>query len=196
MGEEHNDFDRLMERVRTGCPKAAQELFDRYGHHVRLAVRKLLLRRMRRRYDSTDFTQQVWASFFQVSAERYTFPTPESLVAFLSQVASNKVLEVTRQQMGTDRHDMDREQSLDAPNPEHGGKVAEAVPAHLATPSQYLMADERWQRIIRGLPPGHRRILELLRDGHSHVEIAETLGVHRKVIHRLLEHLQYHTETP
>jgi RNA polymerase sigma factor (sigma-70 family) len=196
MDEQKSQFDQLMERVSAGDPEAGRELFERYGDHVRRAVRKRLQQRLRRRYDSCDFTQSVWASFFQLPAERCLFPTPESLVAFLSRMASNKVMEATRRRIGTVNRDMEREQSLDAPHPEQGGNVGEAVHARVATPSQYVIADERWQRIIRGLPPGHRRILELLRDGHSHVEIAETLGVHRKVIQRLLEHLQYHLEAP
>jgi RNA polymerase sigma factor (sigma-70 family) len=196
MDEEKREFEQLMQRVGTGSEEAARELFERYGHHVRRAVRKRLQQRLRRRYDSSDFTQSVWASFFQLPAERFLFPTPESLVAFLSQMACNKVMEVTRKRLGTLSHDMEREQSLDTPPPDQPGNAGEAMPAPLATPSQYAIAEERWQRMIRGLPPGHCRVLELLRDGHSHVEIAETLGVDRKVIQRLLEHLEFHLETP
>jgi RNA polymerase sigma factor (sigma-70 family) len=196
MDEEKHEFEQLMQRVGAGSQDAARELFERYGHHVRRVVRKMLQHRLRRRYDSADFTQSVWASFFQVPAENYSFPTPESLVAFLSQIACNKVLEVTRKRLGTSCHNMEREQSLDTPHPEQGGNVGEALHARQASPSQYVIADERWQRMIRGLPPGHRRVLELLRDGHSHVEIAEKLGVDRKVIQRLLEHLEFHLESP
>jgi RNA polymerase sigma factor (sigma-70 family) len=196
MEEEKREFEELMQRVGTGCPEAARELFERYGDHVRRVVRKMLQQRLRRRYDSCDFTQSVWASFFAVPAERYLFPTPNSLVAFLSQMACNKVLEATRKRLGTAYHDISREESLDSPHPDQGGSVGEALCARLATPSQYVIADERWQQIIRGLPPGHRRVLELLRDGHSQVEIVEKLGVHRKVIQRLVEHLEYHLEAP
>jgi RNA polymerase sigma factor (sigma-70 family) len=194
MDEAIRDFERLMERVRSGCPEAARELFDLYGPAVRVVVRRKLLRPMRRQYDSTDFTQSVWASFFRTPADQYEFPTPEALVAFLSRVASNKVMETTRQKLGTQRCNLRREQSLDAPHPEQGGAVGEAVPARVATPSQYAIADERWENLTQGLPPPHRRVLELLRDGYQAKDIAHRLGIHEKVIQRLRDRLRRHLE--
>ncbi len=117
-------------------------------------------------------------------------------MAFLGKMACTKVMETTRQRLGTLRHGMNREESLDRPQPQRAGTVLESVPSPGATPSQYAIAAERWREIIKGLPPGHCRVLELLRDGHSHTAIADHLGIHRKVIQRLLEHLQEHLETP
>jgi RNA polymerase sigma factor (sigma-70 family) len=190
--EAGRQFDDMLRRAREGDSQAAQELYDRFGDHVRRVVRRVLRRRLRRHYDSSDFTQAVWASFFQVLPEQVTFESPTALVHFLSRMAALKVMETTRKRLGTERHDSAYAQSLDAPHPEQGGAVGEAVPAAVATPSQHVMADERWERMVRNLPPGHIRILELLRDGHSHVEIAEKLGLHRRVIQRLLAHLQHH----
>jgi RNA polymerase sigma-70 factor (ECF subfamily) len=191
-----HEFEQLMQRARGHCPKAAQEVFDRYGPAVRRVVRRRLHRRLRRHYDSEDLTQSVWASFFQIPAERYSFPTPQALIAFLSQAACHKVMLVTRQRTGTRKYDVSREQSLDAPHPKKGCAVGETVPDRVATPSQYVIAGERWERLIEGLKPGHVRALELLREGHSHVDVARMLGVHRKVIQRLLEQLHRHMDAP
>jgi RNA polymerase sigma factor (sigma-70 family) len=196
MDEESTRFAQLMQRVRAGEPEAAQELFDRYGKYVLRVVRKRLQRRLRRRYDSTDFAQAVWATFFTSSADRYSFDTPAELMAFLSRVAANTVEETTRRHLGTLRYDIKREQSLDDPPPDGEVKIIELMPGRLPTPSQSFIADECWQRMVEGLEPGHRRVLELLRDGDSHVTIAEKLGVPRKVIQRLLEYLEYHLDTP
>jgi RNA polymerase sigma factor (sigma-70 family) len=191
------EFARLMERVRAGCPDATRQMFDRYGPHVLRVVRRLLQRRLRRRYDSIDFAQSVWASFFRVPAERYSFASPAALVAFLSRVAYNKVKETTRQRLQTGRHDLTRECSLDEPAeaglPE---PMKEKLPARVNTPSQYVIADERWQKLVRGLPPGHRRVLELLREGHSHIDISRQLGIDRKIIQRLLDQLRRHADAP
>lgn len=65
----------------------------------------------------------------------------------------------------------------------------------MATPSQYVMADERWQQLLQSQPPGHRRVLELLRAGHSHVDIAQIEGMDRRVIERLLRMLQRYLES-
>ena len=43
---------------------------------------------------------------------------------------------------------------------------------------------------LRGLPPEYQRMLELLRQGYTHEEIAKNLGTYTKVIQRLLQKLQ------
>src|SRR5262245_7651335 len=95
------EFEALMHRVRAGSPGAADELFERYGNSVRRVVRRWLHQPLRRHYDSTDFEQSVWASFFQGPADHGIFPTPEDLVAFLSRIAYNKVVDATRKRLGT-----------------------------------------------------------------------------------------------
>src|SRR5205823_10333892 len=96
-----NDFEALMGRVRAGCPRAAQEVFDRYSDAVRRVVRRVLRDRLRAKYDSTDFVQSVWASFFLTPPERYNFDTPQQLVNFLSKVAFHKVVDEGRRRLAT-----------------------------------------------------------------------------------------------
>jgi RNA polymerase sigma-70 factor (ECF subfamily) len=181
MADSANEFELLMERVRTGCPDASREVFDRYSDAVRRVVRRALHVKLRRQYDSIDFLQSVWASFFQVPPERYTFATQEALVGFLSRLAVNKVVEATRRHLVAKR-DANRECSLEAPG------VAD-VPTPAPTPSQVVMAEERWEGLVRDQPPEIRRVLELLRQGHNHKEIARQVGVHPKVIQRLIRKL-------
>jgi RNA polymerase sigma factor (sigma-70 family) len=178
-----------MERVRGGCPDAARELYDRYSDPVQRVVRRRLAQKLRREYDSTDFLQSVWASFFNVPVDRFTFANPQALVAFLSQVAYNKVADAARARVGTQKRTLSRETPLDSPGPCGRAPLAEVL-ATSATPSQYVMAEERWQKLLDAHPPGHRRVLELLRQGHSHVEITRLVGVHPKVIQRLVQQLR------
>jgi DNA-directed RNA polymerase specialized sigma24 family protein len=193
--DEAAQFNLLMQRVRGGCEDAKRELFERFGESVRRVVRNRLSRRLRRRYDSEDFTQAVWASFFQWPAERYAFGTADELVALLSRMACFKVMETTRQRL---RHRRSvRASSLDAPGPEHGRPVGESLVAPTPTPSQIVMAAECWQGLVRGLPPGHRRILELLRDGYTTADIVRQLpAINRKLIARLLDRLRRHQGVP
>jgi RNA polymerase sigma-70 factor (ECF subfamily) len=189
MADSPNEFETLMERVRAGCPEAAREVFARYSGAVRRVVRRTLHQKMRRQYDSVDFLQSVWASFFLVPAQSYTFATQEALVGFLSRVAFNKVVEATRRQLGTDKRDAGRERSLDdADLPE--------IPLHGPTPSQVAMAAECWEGLLRDQPPELRRVLELLRQGHNHKDIAQQLGLHPKVIQRLIKKLSPEADLP
>jgi RNA polymerase sigma factor (sigma-70 family) len=185
-------FARLMERMRSGCPDAARELFDRYSPHIRKAVRRRLHQRLRTQYDSLDFTQAVWASFFAVPPDRHTFNTPDDLLGFLAQVASNKVTEVFRQRLQTDKYNLNREVPLGEDDRERPAEPRAGQP----TPSQVAMANERWERLLAGQPDHFRRVLELRRQGHTHQEIARQLGVTTKVIQRLLRKLDPTAEHP
>jgi len=48
--------------------------------------------------------------------------------------------------------------------------------------------------MLERLPPGHRRMLELLRDGYSHGEIAQVLNVTPKAIQRFVAELREQVE--
>jgi RNA polymerase sigma factor (sigma-70 family) len=186
MDELARELTDLLERARGGCPDAARLLYERYGRAVQRAVRRRLAAPLRRHFDSADFIQSVWGSFF-TSPREYRFSSPQELVAFLSRIAYNKVAEKARQRLGSLRYDMSREVSLDEVSPD--GRAADHLPAATPTPSQHAQADECWHGLTAGLPPGHRRALELLREGHSYEEIADRLGVNRKAMHRLLKRL-------
>jgi RNA polymerase sigma-70 factor (ECF subfamily) len=175
-----------MRRVRAGSPDAVQDLFVRYSDDVRRVVRSRLHRRLRSRYDSLDFVQSVWASFLQIPADRYTFDSPDDLVGFLARVAYNKVVEVFRQHFQAKR-DVSREE---------GVAEADEVRDPRPTPSQVLIAEEHWERLLRNQPPHYRHILELLRQGYSHVEIADRLGLNPKLIQRLLHKLTQRVARP
>src|SRR5579871_2901574 len=157
MDDAPDDFGSLMRRVREGCPEAAREVFDRFSPHVRRVVRRHLAQRLRRQYDSHDFLQAVWASFFTTPADRYAFDRPEDLVNFLARVATNKVVDAFRSRTATQKNDVGREESArpmtDAADP----------PGREPTPSQLAIAEERWELLLRGQSPEYRRVLELFR---------------------------------
>ena len=185
MSDLARNFASLMQRVRAGDPQAAQEVYEVYSPHIRRVVRRKLHKRLRTQYDSIDFLQQVWASFFTTELDAFQFDTPESLVAFLSHVAYNKVVEVFRQRMQSKKHNLNNEQHLTDP----AAGVCD-VPARQPTPSQVVMADECWERMTQGQNDQQRRILELRRAGYTYQAIADMVGVNEKTIQRLVRQLQ------
>jgi DNA-directed RNA polymerase specialized sigma24 family protein len=193
MRDAPEEFAAMMQRVRTGCPEAAREVFDRFNPHVQRVVRRYLARRLRRQFDSLDFSQAVWASFFVIPADRYTFACPTDLLKFLGQIAANKVIEEFRHQLQTRKNDVGRELPIAQLPAGDAPVAAAAVAAEPAgrepTPSQVAIAEERWKLLLRNQPPLRQRVLELLRQGHSPGEASEQTGVHPKVIQRLLRKL-------
>jgi RNA polymerase sigma-70 factor (ECF subfamily) len=179
-----SDFRSLMDRVRSGDADAYEELLTRYGEAVRRAVRRRLHDQLRAHYDSLDFVQDVWASFLALDPDRCRFPDPGALVGFLCQVASNKVVEVFRRRFDTQRSDITREVPA-APDGSEGG-LAGREP----TPSQVAVADEKYKTFARALAPGHRAVLDRLRDGHTHEEVAAMLQVNVRTVERIVRRLK------
>jgi RNA polymerase sigma factor (sigma-70 family) len=180
--QDQQEFRFLMQRVQAGCPEAAQQLLERYGHHIVRVVRRRLHRKLRSKFDSEDFVQAVWASFFALDLSRYQFDSPEALIGFLANLARNKVVEEVRLRLHTLKHDITREHSLY----ESSGHAAGEVPARQPTPSEIAVAREQWDRLLEDQPEHHQRILDLLRQGHTPGEVAQQLGLSVKTVRRLI----------
>lgn len=181
MSSTENEFELLMERVRLGDPEAGREIFERYGKAIQMVVRYRMDHRLRSQFDSIDFAQDVWASFFRIPAGDYAFQTPEELMAFLTRVVQFKMIDAYRQRCQYSKKDgrkFRRSQSN-----------VEEQPARQPTPSHVVSIEEEWLRLLKNKPPKIQRALEMLRDGYSRREIAEHLGLHPKKIQRLIKRL-------
>jgi RNA polymerase sigma factor (sigma-70 family) len=179
------DFHTLIESVRTGSQEAAWRLIDLYGSHIQRVVRRTLDRRLRSQFDSLDFVQLVWASFFSEPTEIQSFETSDELVRYLAVVARNKVIDEARRRLGTKKYNVSRERSLDDSALRHDGLAATGP-----TASEVAIARETWDRLITSQTPQHREVVRLRFMGSTYNEIAEQVGIHertaRKVIERLL----------
>jgi RNA polymerase sigma factor (sigma-70 family) len=179
------EFVRLMERVRDGADDAIQEFVARFEKHVLRVVRHQLLEALRAKFDSTDFVQDVWASFFALSRDYLDFKTPEALEAYLGVMTRNKVIEALRVRLQGRRYNVQREQSLDDNDHHWPERLNGADP----TPSQVVVAREAWEELQGQIRPKHRPLLEMLRDGYSHREIAEVLDLDEKTVRRVVHQL-------
>lgn len=184
MSEDQEDFTALMRGIREGSEEAAQQLVERYGPHILRVVRKRLHPKMRSKFDSLDFQQDVWASFFAEQSQK-TFDRPEALAAFLAAMARNKVLMAVRQRRQIQKYNVDREHSLDGSAACEARDVAGPDP----TPSQLAVAQEKWDQLLKGHPPRYQRILNLLRQGYTQVQIAQELGVSDRMVRRVIQKL-------
>lgn len=183
-----SEFERLMERVRTGDPDAAKEVFERYGEAIRIVVRYRMDHRLRSQFDSLDFSQDAWASFFRIPPENYTFRTPEELLAFLTRVVRHKVIDAYRKRCRWSKKNGRKFLHCQNSVPEQ--------PARQPTPSQMAIVEEEWRRLLEDKPPPMQRALEMLRDGYSHREIAQHLGLNVKKIQRLVKQLNDRIRSP
>lgn len=174
------EFEQLLDGCRRREPGAFATLVERYLPHVRAAVRRRLTARLRTRFDSHDFTQNVWASFFQVTLDRLDLPTEDALVGYLARMAELKVAEEFRHQY-TRKADVRRNLPLEAV-PELVGRVS--------TPSMEAMATDRWEALTAALSDRERAMLRMLHDGESYHMIGERFGMTAKTVQRLMEKLR------
>lgn len=190
MSESHHwsnpgEFDRLMEEVRAGSQDAAWELLERVGPHVHRVVHRMLNRELRSKFDSMDFVQAVWASFFVNRRQIAAFARPEQLIGFLVAMARNKVIGEHRRRMMTAKYDVRRETAGAA----EVGSISETQVHPEASPSQFAMARECWNQLVSGQPELHQQIVVRKFMGDTHEEIAANLGINRRTITRILNQL-------
>jgi RNA polymerase sigma-70 factor (ECF subfamily) len=181
MSREQQEFEELLCRIRDGSEDAARQLLDRYGSHILLVIRQKLNVHLRPVFDSLDFLQEVWSSFFTGEMDQ-KFRDPNALITFLVRMARNKVVEEVRRRLGGGKSDLMREHSLDG----SARFEAAGLTADVPTPGEQAVANEEWERLVKGRPFHHVRILELLRQGYTHGEIAADLGVNERTVRRLI----------
>lgn len=177
------DMERLLGQVCAGSQDAARELVDKYGEVLLRAIRRRLATRLRTQYDSEDFAQAVWASFFAAPLHQYRFDTPADLTAFLVTLATNKVCSAARHDLQAKKRDLNRVHSLDG----SAAAVVNYLTGHDPTPSQVVLAQEQWDRLLRGQPPQDQCILHLLRRGFTAEQIAGELRLNEKTVRRVVD---------
>ncbi len=185
------ELGSLLGRIRAGEEAAARELLVRYEAQVRLVVRRQLPRLLRSRFDSLDFLQSVWGSFFrQMRAGPDEFEQPRALVAFLAKVARNKVVDEYRR-ASSQKGDRTREEPLDAP-----GSAGRDLVSDEASPSEVAEAREALARLQNLLPDDRRIVVELRVEGLSTREIGRRLDLSERTVRRILEDLRRRSESP
>jgi RNA polymerase sigma factor (sigma-70 family) len=177
-----DEFRILLRQVQSGSQEAIRELIERYAPHIVRAVRRKLSKAIRPKFDSIDFAQAVWASFFAAPKNLVEFDRPEELIRYLAVLARNKVVDEIRRRMQTDKYNVNREESLD----DSALHFRATLAANGPSPSEVAVADELWERLLRGRPESYRRIIELRRDGNTHQEIACQLGLNERTVRRVI----------
>jgi RNA polymerase sigma-70 factor (ECF subfamily) len=185
-----DDLSDFLRRIQAGDEGAARELLQRFEAEVRLVVRRQLPRLLRSRFDSLDFLQSVWGSFFRRMRTSPTdFEDSRHLVAFLARAAKNKVIDEYRR-AASRKHDMHREESLWGSGPR-----ARELPDAADSPSEVAQAHEALGRMRDLVPEEKRSIVELKAEGLSSKDIGQRLGISERTVQRVLEDLRRRMET-
>lgn len=185
--DDGNDLRRFLDRIKAGDDEAARELLGRYEAEVRLVVRRQLPRLLRSRFDSLDFLQSVWGSFFRRMRGGdgpADFEDSRHLVAFLAKAAKNKVIDEYRR-AGSQKQDMHREEPLWV-----DGQRPRDVPGNEDSPSEVAEAREALTRLRELMPEDRHAIIELKAQGLSSRDVGDRLGISERTVQRVIEDLR------
>lgn len=174
-----NRFRQLLEDLAAGDEGASKAIVDEYGSHILRAVRRRMNRGMRDRFDSQDFAQAVWASFFGHISVVSRFQTQGELAGFLGRMASNKVIDAGRRQQT--RREKNTPDTLPQVVVDNRLKVSQP------TPSQFAVANEQWDQLTDNEGDRNQELLRRLRDGATQAEIAEKMGISDRHVRRILK---------
>jgi RNA polymerase sigma factor (sigma-70 family) len=179
-----DELSRALEKLQDGDQAAWDDLFRACYPKVRRVVRRKLDQSMRSLYDSTDFASDVMKSL-AANLDHLRFPTADHLIAFLSQVAEQKVIDEHRR-----RHTLKRNVKRERPM---SGGDAESGPVQLAsdepTASQFAQANETEELLLDRQNEIERTIIRLRREGHDNVAIARRTGWNIRKVQRFLKDL-------
>jgi RNA polymerase sigma factor (sigma-70 family) len=173
-------LETLLERMRAGDLRAAEQLFLSYEPELRVIVRRNLSRRLRAKFDSLDVVQSVWAHVlhdFHCGGRSIT--SPAHLRNFLVRVTRNCLTDRLRHYRAALEHEHSISQdSVTTP-------LATAQPRA----SELAQANELWESLLALCPPEHHELLRLKRQGIPLAEIAAQTGLHEGSVRRVIRQL-------
>ena len=175
-------FPDLMRELRAGSQEAARKIFEEYGEFIYRAVRRRLNRELRSKFDSQDFVQSVWASFFANIEQVRTFDDPEDFIRYLARMAANKVIDESRRRFGQNRSVNRELRLLNAADGDQPPYMSNEP-----TPSESAIAHEQWERIAADQPIREQLVLQLRAADSTFAEIARRLNVSERTARRIVE---------
>lgn len=169
-----SEFQAALLRASQGSEEDVRLLIKKYGHVIQRVVRRRLDMRLRSKFDSLDFVQMVWASFFRDREDVARFQTADELIRYLVSMARNKVIDEERRRITGIKYNTTREQPLAEDDP----------PAADGTPSQIAIARESYQLMTES--DRDREILRLRMSGVSYEAISRQVGVHERTVRKII----------
>ena len=188
-----DDFSDLMNRARSDDPAAIRDFLSRFEREVQMMVRARLPKKLRTQFDSVDFVQAVWQSFFSdLKDHPRNFANTEHLRGFLAGVVRNKVREQHRRLTRTEKYDLAREQSLYIRRGDR--EVLREVISPEPSPSEMVQADDRMAQLTAGRSPREVEVVRLRLQGLTFVEIAARTRMEERAVRRVIESVRSRME--
>lgn len=189
----HESFVKLMAQLRAGDEDAAAAVWQRFvGRLVALAHNQLATW-IQRKVDPEEVVQSVYKSFFVRYRDngQFDFADWDSLWGLLAQSTIWKCHKRI-QYFLTDGRDAGREVPLEA-----GDNSLDSLTRALApdpTPEEAAILTELVGQLLRGLDDDDRKIIEMILQGYTVVEIHDAVGLSERTVQRVHERVKKRLE--
>ncbi len=177
----------MLQRWREGDQQAADDLFQLYGERLIALARGRISDQLARRLDPEDVVQSACRSFFRGASEgRFQPQHGGDLWSLLVAITLNKLHLQMRRNSAAKR----------APGREQFGQVQEeadviaGLPGREPTPLEAVALVDEVEKLMRGLAPLERKILEMRLQGHHLDEIGAAVGRTERTVRRTLEQIK------
>ncbi|MDA1166269.1 MAG: sigma-70 family RNA polymerase sigma factor [Planctomycetota bacterium] len=181
--------EQLLARCRSGDQPAADELFSRYSRQLLTLAERQIGEDLRQRLDPDDITQTVFRTFFRRNqAGEITVDHESRLWRLLVTITLNKVRRRSRDQRAARRDPRSEIQSDLTDN-----AMLEIV-SQEPTPLQASALTELIEATIADLDESENSMFRMCLEGFTTTEIADSTGVSRWTVRRLLDRVGYQLE--
>jgi RNA polymerase sigma factor (sigma-70 family) len=172
------EMDDLLRRLSTGEPEAVARFLERYQRqilrHIELNLRsrgKLCARGAQNGFDAQSvFISTVRSFLDRLKQGGLRFDDPNKVIAYLKTTSSHKIL--TRLRAPSQHKSLDAAESIADPSP---------------SPVDLLANNSLKDRLLDGIDPVDRTILQLRAEGFTIREIAEAVNMTPATVHRRLQ---------
>jgi RNA polymerase sigma-70 factor, ECF subfamily len=180
MGE-RLEIEALVERACHGDRAACEQLLDRHRPQLRRMVAVRMDRRLAARVDPSDVVQETMARAARDLSD-YLRSRPVPLSVWLRQIACERLADVHRLHIRSQRRSVTREEPGGIPLPDESVvQLAKRLLASGTSPSRRMIRDEGRQELraaLASLPERDREILVMRHlEQLDNTEIAAVLGI-------------------
>jgi RNA polymerase sigma-70 factor (ECF subfamily) len=170
----------LIRRAASGDAAARQLLLDVYREHLRRMIAVRLDERVAPRVDASDVVQETLLEASR-RLDRYFVERPLPFLPWLRQIAGERVVDLHRRHLKSQRRSVLREQGPVEPGDGSARALAGWMMASTPSPSEEALRRERLEQLksaLDALAPRHREILVMRHLEHLKIEsIAELLEI-------------------
>jgi RNA polymerase sigma-70 factor (ECF subfamily) len=183
----HIPSTELLTRWRAGDPRAADELFGRYTARLVAMARRRLSAGIARRVDPEDVVQSAYRGFCAAARDdRVVLRRSGDLWRLLATITRHKLHRQVERHTAA-RRAVGREQAFGG---ESSLGALGGAAARSPDPAEVVAVVEELERVLEGLSPLHRRMVELRLQGHRIDEIAAACDRCERLVRRVIDRVK------